>query len=269
METGILRAKKCFPLPDLRPLDDKLEEASKSSKSSCPGSPRPKPTPREVSMLEELQSLQKQKAMLEELLQLQELEDFERALQEEEAELQQALRRSELQAEEDELNRKRSRPADDAVARAPEAPPAKAARPDDKASLAIMEPARTELVEANVVPRTDFEVPPRAIVEPSQAEPVEAKVVPTTDFEVPPGAIVEPSRAELVEAKAVPTTDFEVPPQAIVEPSRAELVEAKVVPPVISMGSVVCFLIATNLSDRLLCSTCSVESVENLIAWCR
>ncbi|CAE7464360.1 unnamed protein product, partial [Symbiodinium microadriaticum] len=215
METGILRAKKCFPLPDLRPLDAKLEAASQSSKASSPGSPHPKPTEREVSMLEELASLQKQKALLEELLQLQELEDFEKALQQEEEELQQALRRSELQAEEDELNRKRSRPADDAVAPTTETPPAKAARPDDEAPPAIVEPARTKPVEAKVVPTTDFEVPPLAIVEPSQAEPVEAKVVPPV---VSMGSAVCPDLLDTVPDEPL----FDMPPPEAVSKGVSE-----------------------------------------------
>ena len=261
-ESGSLGAKKCFPLPELQPLDEHLEKASKSSKASGSGSPRPSPTealsevtPKQASMLEELAFLQKQQAKLEELLQLQELEDFERALQEEEEQLQAALRRSELEAEESELNRKSSRPAapsiEATVAEASEAPPTQA-EPDG----------------IFFDPKNELEVPPAAIVEASQADPDEVSVAPNNEVEVPRPTIVEASRADPDEVSVAPKYEVEVPRPAIVKPSQAEPDEAKVVPPVISMGSTVhCFLIAGGCC-RLLChvfSTAIRESVESLI----
>ncbi|CAE7224527.1 unnamed protein product [Symbiodinium sp. CCMP2592] len=237
-EPGILRAKKCFPLPDLKPLDEHLEKASKSSKASGSGSPRPSPTealsevtPKQASMMEELAFLQKQQAKLEELLKLQELEDFERALQEEEEQLQAALRRSELEAEEAELNRKRSRPADDTIFHAAEAPASNTAKPTDcqaipassfearlaaasEAPPAIMEPTKAEPHEVFFDPKNELEMPPSAIVEPSQADP---DVAPKNEVEVPPRSNREaiPSSPDLLDTVPEEPLFYEKPPATL------------------------------------------------------
>ncbi|CAE7401330.1 unnamed protein product, partial [Symbiodinium necroappetens] len=215
-----LKARQCFALPDLQPLDARLETASKSSgRASKAGSPprdagpkgcltpteaESEVTPEQAMMLEELASLQKQQALLEELLQLQELKDYEKALQEEEEFFEQALRRSALEAEEQELTkRKRSVEAEKRAEVAPTKIPKKTPVNDELPAAIPGESTAAEAYEAGEAPH--------AIVESAKAEPREAKEAPQ--------AIVESAKAESREAKEAP--------QAIVESAKAESREAE------------------------------------------
>ncbi|CAE7328630.1 unnamed protein product [Symbiodinium sp. KB8] len=234
-----LKARQCFALPDLQPLDARLETASKSSgraskAGSLPRDAGPKGcltpteaesevTPEQAMMLEELASLQKQQALLEELLQLQELKDYEKALQEEEEFFEQALRRSALEAEEQELTkRKRSVEAEKKAEVAPAKIPKKTPVNDELPAAIPAESTAAEAYEAGEAPHAIVESAkaesreakeaPQAIVESAKAESREAKA---------PQAIVESAKAESREAKA---------PQAIVESAKAESREAEEAP---------------------------------------
>ena len=265
-DISALKARPCFPLPDLQPLDEKLETASKSSgKPSKAGSPprgvrrersltateaESEVTPSQAMMLEELASLQRQQALLEELMQLQELKDFEKALQEEEDQLEQALRQSALDAEEQELlKRKRSMEADETQAarmKTPKATPLNEAIFEAKplqageAPAAILEPTEAESNEAGEAPA--------AILEPTEAESpageARAAILESTEAEARAGeakaAILESTKAESPagEAKA-----------AILESTKAESPAGEA--PMIRLEKhmavhegVVCFLVA-------------------------
>ena len=303
-----LKARQCFALPDLQPLDARLETASKSSgraskAGSLPRDAGPKGcltpteaesevTPEQAMMLEELASLQKQQALLEELLQLQELKDYEKALQEEEEFFEQALRRSALEAEEQELTkRKRSVEAEKKAEVAPAKIPKKTPVNDElpaaipaestaaeayeagEAPHAIVESAKAESREAKEAPQAIVESAkaesreakaPQAIVESAKAESREAKA---------PQAIVESAKAESREAEEAPAAilesakaesrEAEEAPTAILESAKAESREAEEAPVIRSVKpvGVVCYLVAMQCCR---CATCCCNIVQAL-----
>ena len=248
-----MQARKCFPLPDLQPLDDHLETASKSSgKPSKAGSPPREMrsctpteaesvvTPAQAGMLAELASLQKQQALLEELLQLQELRDFEWALQEEEEQMEQALRRSAVEAEEQELlDRKRSVEA-----------PMEAQRKIPKATHMNESGLAAILGESTKAESCEAKEAPAAILESAKAESREAEEAPESakaesrEAEEAPAAILESAKAESREAEEAPTA-------ILGESAKAESREAGEAPEItMEPKGVVCFLVA------MLCATC-------------
>ena len=231
-----MQARKCFPLPDLQPLDDPRE-----MRSCTPTEAESVVTPAQAGMLAELASLQKQQALLEELLQLQELRDFEWALQEEEEQMEQALRRSAVEAEEQELlDRKRSVEAPmEAQRKIP-----KATHMNDESGLAAIlgESTKAESCEAKEAPA--------AILESAKAESREAEEAPESakaesrEAEEAPAAILESAKAESREAE-------EAPPAILGESAKAESREAGEAPEItMEPKGVVCFLVA------MLCATC-------------
>ena len=216
-QPGLIQQKQCFPLPELQPLDDELEKASRSSGITATEACS-ELTAKQQLQLEELASLQKQQALLEELMQLEELEAFERALQEEEDQLEEALRQSAAMSAQGS-----SCVAAAEVRREPEVPiPAQKDLKRTRAK-ALVEPAST--AEASDEPRV-----PKRTRTPIAEEFAEPAIPEVTEPAVP---LVPATRAKVLAEPTIPEVAEPAVPlvpatKVLAEPTIPEVAEPAV-----------------------------------------